>query len=156
MKESVYIPLLVTKVEEAAEPPSKTYRLDLEEGRILGMVDGQEAVRQAIHKAIITPRWKCLIYDNQYGSEIEAAVIQSQGHASHDYIEAVVPGFVRDALRPDRRITLVYNFVFAFTPEDKAKLFPDLFEAVGDDGDAVFVSFDADTIYGTVQVKEVI
>lgn len=156
MKESVYIPLLVTKVEEAAEPPSKTYRLDLEEGRILGMLDGQEAVRQAIHKAIITPRWKCLIYDNQYGSEIEAAVIQSQGRASHDYIEAVVPGFVRDALRPDRRITLVYNFVFAFTPEDKAKLFPDLFEAVGDDGDAVFVSFDADTIYGTVQVKEVI
>ena len=73
MKESVYIPLLVTQVEEAAEPPSKTYRLDLEEGRILGMVDGQEAVRQAIHKAIITPRWKCLIYDNQYGSEIEAA-----------------------------------------------------------------------------------
>lgn len=156
MKESVYIPLLVTKVDEAAEPPSKTYRLDLEEGRILGMVDGQVAVRQAIHKAIITPRWKCLIYDNQYGSEIEAAVIQSQGRASTDYIEAVVPGFVRDALRPDRRITLVYNFVFAFTPEDKAKLFPDLFEAVGDDGDAVFVSFCADTIYGTVQVKEVI
>ena len=50
MKESVYIPLLVTQVEEAAEPPSKTYRLDLEDGRILGMVDGQEAVRQAIHK----------------------------------------------------------------------------------------------------------
>lgn len=156
MKESVYIPLLVTKVEEAVEPPSKTYRLDLEEGRILGMVDGQQAVRQAIHKAIITPRWKCLIYDNQYGSEIEAAVIQSQGRASHDYIEAVVPGFVRDALRPDSRVTLVYNFVFAFTPEEKARLFPDLFDVVGDDGDAVFVSFDADTIYGTVQVKEVI
>ena len=156
MKESVYIPLLVTKVEEAAEPPSKTYRLDLEEGRILGMVDGQEAVRQAIHKAIITPRWKCLIYDNQYGSEIEAAVIQSMGRASHEYIEAVVPGFVRDALRPDRRVTLVYNFVFAFTPEDKAKYFPELFEVVGDDGDAVFVHFDADTIYGTVQIEEVI
>ena len=156
MKESVYIPLLVTQVEEAAEPPSKTYRLDLEDGRILGMVDGQEAVRQAIHKAIITPRWKCLIYDNQYGSEIEAAVIQSMGRASHEYIEAVVPGFVRDALRPDRRVTLVYNFVFAFTPEDKAKYFPELFEVVGDDGDAVFVHFDADTIYGTVQIEEVI
>lgn len=156
MKERVYIPLLVTTVEEAAEPPSKTYRLDLEEGRILGMVDGQEAVRQAIHKAIITPRWKCLIYDNQYGSEIEAAVIQSMGRASNEYIEAVVPGFVRDALRPDSRITLVYNFVFAFTPEDKARYFPELFEAVGDDGDAVFVHFDADTIYGTVQIEEVI
>ena len=156
MAESVYIPLPVATVQEAQEPPTKTYRLDLEDGRILGMVDGQEAVRQAIHKAIITPRWKCLIYDNQYGSEIEAAVIQSMGRASHEYIEAVVPGFVRDALRPDRRVTLVYNFVFAFTPEDKAKYFPELFEVVGDDGDAVFVHFDADTIYGTVQIEEVI
>lgn len=156
MAESVYIPLLVTEVEEAAEPPSRTYRLDLEEGRILGMIDGQEAVRQAIHKAIITPRWKCLIYDNQYGSEIEAAVIQSMGRASNEYIEAVVPGFVQDALCPDSRITLVYNFVFAFTPEDKGRYFPELFEAVGDDGDTVFVHFDADTIYGTVQIEEVI
>lgn len=156
MAERVYIPLAVTTVQEAAEPPSRTYRLDLEAGRILGMIDGQEAVRQAIHKAIITPRWKCLIYDNQYGSEVEAAVIQSRGRASSEYIEAVVPGFVRDALRPDSRVTLVSHFVFAFTPEDKAKYFPDLFEAVGDDGDSVFISFDAGTIYGTVQIEEVI
>lgn len=156
MAESVYIPLPVTEVEEAAEPPSRTYRLDLEEGRILGMIDGQEAVRQAIHKAIITPRWKCLIYDNQYGSEIEAAVIQSMGRASNEYIAAVVPGFVRDALRPDSRITLVYNFVFAFTPEEKAATFPALYDILGDEGDSVFVHFDADTIYGTVQIEEVI
>lgn len=156
MAESVYIPLPVATVQEAAEPPSKTYRLDLEAGRILGMVDGQEAVKQAIHKAIITPRWKCLIYDNQYGSEIEAAVIQSMGRATPEYIEAVVPGFVRDALRPDSRVTLVYNFVFAFTPEEKAERFPDLYDILGDEGDSVFVAFDADTIYGTVQIKEVI
>lgn len=156
MAQSVYIPLPVAAVEEAAEPPSRTYRLDLEEGRILGMIDGQEAVRQAIHKALITPRWKCLIYDNQYGSELEAAVVQSMGRASNGYIEAVVPGFVRDALRPDTRVTLVYNFLFAFTPEEKARHFPELFEAVGDDGDAVFIHFDADTIYGTVQIEEVI
>lgn len=154
--ESVYIPLLVTEVQEAEEPPSKTYLLDLEEGRILGMTDGQEAVRQAIHKAIITPRWKCLIYDNQYGSEIEAAVIQSKGRASSDYVRAVIPGFVRDALRPDSRVTRVSGFIFAFTSEEKAKYFPALFEAAGDDGDSVFISFDADTIYGTVQVEEVI
>ena len=77
MAESVFIPIPVATVQEAAEKPSKTYKLDLDKGRILGMVDGQEAVRQAIRKAIIKPRWKCLIYDNQYGSEIEAAVIQN-------------------------------------------------------------------------------
>lgn len=156
MVESVYIPLPITTVQEAAEPPSKTYRLDLDTGRILGMIDGQEAIRQAIRKAIITPRWKCLIYNNQYGSEIEAAVIQSEGRASNDYVRAVVPGFIRDALRPDSRITLVYNFVFAFTPEDKQKFFPDVFDTFKDEGDSVFISFYADTIYGTVRIEEVI
>ena len=136
MKESVYIPLLVTKVEEAAEPPSKTYRLDLEEGRILGMVDGQEAVRQAIHKAIITPRWKCLIYDNQYGSEVEEAIITKD--ASPEYIEAVTEGFIKDALRPDTRILSIYDFQFEFR-EDRA-----------------YVFFRADTIFGETEIEEVI
>ena len=146
----------IETVEEAREAPSRTYSLDLDRGRIVGNIDGIEAVSQAIRKAIITPRFKCLIYDNQYGSEIEAAVIQSQGRANRDYIEAVVPGFVRDALRPDSRVTLAYNFVFAFTPEEKAERFPELFDLMGDEGDTVFVAFDADTIYGTVQIKEVI
>jgi len=136
MAESVYIPLPVQTVVEAAEQPSKTYRLDLDKGRILGMVDGQEAVQQAIRKAMITPRWKCLIYDNQYGSEIEASIIQSRGTATHQYVEAVIPGLVRDALRPDRRITSVGNFAFKFSENDE-----------------VIISFDANTIYGTVKIE---
>lgn len=136
MAESVYIKLAVDTVEEAEEQPSKTYRLDLDKGRIIGMVDGQEAVRQAIRKAIITPRFKCLIYDNQYGSEIEEAVTQKD--ATHEYTEAIVPGFVRDALRPDTRVTGVSNFAFRF------------------EGDEAYITFDADTIFGTVRIEEVI
>lgn len=136
MAESVYIKLAVDTVEEAAEQPSKTYKLDLDKGRIIGMVDGQEAVRQAIRKAIITPRFKCLIYDNQYGSEIEEAVTQKD--ATPEYTEAIVPGFVRDALRPDTRITGVSNFKFRF------------------ENDEAYISFDADTIFGTVRIEEVI
>lgn len=136
MAESVYIKLAVETVEEAAEQPSKTYKLDLDKGRIIGMVDGQEAVRQAIRKAIITPRFKCLIYDNQYGSEIEEAVTQKD--ATPEYTEAIVPGFVRDALRPDTRITGVSNFKFRF------------------ENDEAYISFDADTIFGTVRIEEVI
>ena len=134
MKESVYIPLLVTQVEEAAEPPSKTYRLDLEDGRILGMVDGQEAVRQAIHKALITPRWKCLIYDNQYGSEIEETVVAKD--ASEDYILATAEGFIRDALLPDTRIIDISNFEFDFI------------------GDSAHIKFTAETIFGQTDIEE--
>lgn len=136
MAESVFIPIPVSTVVEAKERPSKTYKLDLDKGRIIGIVDGQEAVRQAIRKAIITPRFKCLIYNNQYGSEIKEAIIQKD--ATREYTQSVIPGFVKDALRPDTRITGVSNFDFEFS------------------GDEVFISFDADTIFGTVRIEEVI
>lgn len=132
----VYIPIPVETVTEAEEQPSLTYRLDLDNGRIVGRVDKLEAVNQAIRKAIITPRFKCLIYDNQYGSEIEEAIISKD--ATRDYIEAVTEGFVKDALYPDTRILSVYDFRFEFK-EDKA-----------------YVFFRADTIFGETEIEEVI
>lgn len=134
--EAVYIPIPIETVTEAEEQPSLTYRLDLDNGRIVGKVDELEAVNQAIRKAIITPRFKCLIYDNQYGSEIEEAIITKD--ASPDYIEAVTEGFIKDALRPDTRILSVYDFEFIFE-EDKAHVF-----------------FRADTIFGKTEIEEVI
>lgn len=134
--ESVQIPLPITEVVEETEKPSKTYRLDLDAGRIVGSIDGIEAVNQAIRKAIITPRFKCLIYDNQYGSEVTEAVIAKD--ASPEYIEAVIPGFVKDALKPDTRILDVYDFDFEFK------------------GDGAYIFFRADTIYGETEFEEVI
>lgn len=132
----VYIPIPVETVTEAQEKPSLTYRLDLDNGRIVGKVDGLEAVNQAIRKAIITPRFKCLIYDRQYGSEIEEAIITKD--ATRDYILAATEGFVRDALLPDTRILSVYDFSISLE-EDRA-----------------CVSFRADTIYGETEIEEVI
>ena len=136
MNESVYIPIAVGTVEDAEEQPSKTYKLDLDRGRIAGYVDGQEAVQQAIRKALLAPRFKCLIYDHQYGSEVEEAVTVND--ATREYIEAAVPEFVRDALRPDTRVLDVYDFAFELK-DDKA-----------------YISFVADTIFGKVSIEEVI
>ena len=58
---AVYIPIGIAEVQDAQEKPSRTYRLDLDAGRIVGFVDNLEAVQQAIRKAIITPRFKCLL-----------------------------------------------------------------------------------------------
>lgn len=134
--ESVFIPLPVTEVTEAEEKPSLTYKLDLDKGRIVGKVDGLEAVNQAIRKAIITPRFKCLIYDNQYGSEIEDTVIAKD--ATPELIEAVIPGFVKDALKPDTRILKVYDFEFEFK------------------GEGAYIFFRADTVFGETEFEEVI
>lgn len=132
----VYIPIPISTITEAEEQPSLTYRLDLDKGRIVGKADKLEAVNQAIRKAIITPRFKCLIYDNQYGSEIEEAIITK--NATRAYIEAVTEGFVRDALRPDTRILSVYDFIFEF------------------ENDKAYISFKADTIFGKTEIEEVI
>lgn len=132
----VFIPVPVEQIVEAQERPSLTYRLDLERGRIVGRVDKLAAVNQAIRKALITPRFKCLIYDNQYGSEIEDAVITK--NASREYVEATVEGFVRDALRPDTRILSLYDFNFEFA------------------GDSAHIFFRADTIFGQTEIEEVI
>jgi hypothetical protein len=131
-----FIPIPIDEVTEAEEQPSLTYRLDLDAGRIVGRVDGLKAVNQAIRKAIITPRFKCLIYDSQYGSEIEDAIISKD--ATTAYIEAVTEGFIKDALRPDTRILSVYDFQCDFE-EDKA-----------------YIYFKADTIFGETEIEEVI
>lgn len=129
------ITIPVTTVEVKKEAPSLTYRLDLDAGRIVGCVDKLEAVNQAIRKAIITPRFKCLIYDNQYGSEIQDAIISKS--VTSEYLEAVLPGFVEDCLKPDTRILSVYDFEYQYENE------------------RAYITFKADTIYGTTTIQEV-
>ncbi len=133
---SVFIPIAIDTITEAKEQPSLTYCFDLDNGRIIGKVDNLEAINQAIRKAIITPRFKCLIYNNQYGSEIEDAIIAKD--ADTNYIEAVTEGFIKDALLPDTRILSVYDFKFELREDN------------------VFIFFKADTIFGKTEIEEVI
>ena len=121
---------------EAREYYSYTYKLDLDAGRILGMCNGVEAVQQSIRKALITARYKFLIYDSQYGCDIQNVI--AAGDATPEYIIATAEGFIKDALKPDSRVLRAYNFEF----EKK------------DDG--LYVSFNVDTIFGELEVKEAI
>ena len=131
-----YIPIPISSLQDEQEPPSLTYALDLDRGRIIGKVDGLKATEQAIRKALITPRWKCLVYDNQYGSEIKDTVTDE--NATEELIRAEIPRLVEDALLCDGRILKVYDFEFEFNE------------------DSCNVHFTADTIYGTTEVEEVI
>ncbi len=134
--ESVYKPLPVGEITEEEEQSSRTYKLDLDSGRIVGIVDGIEAVQQAILKALLTPRFKCQIYDNQYGSEIRDAIIADD--ATPEYIKTVIPGFVKDALKPDSRILDVNDFSFEFS------------------GDEAYISFTANTIFGETKIEVIV
>jgi len=123
-------------IESEYEIPTKTYAIDFERGRIGGMIDGVDAIKQAIIKAVITPRFKCLIYDDQYGSEIKEDVIEED--SSEAYLQTVIPDYVSDALLPDERIIDVGDFDITL------------------DKDKAHIKFTAYTIYGDIQIEEVV
>ena len=135
---SVFIPIPISELKFEAEQPSRTYRLDLDRGRIfpVGTADGKDAVMQFIRKSLISPRFRCLIYDNQYGSEIKQTVIA--GDATPEFVETEIPRLVRDALLVDSRIFDVYGFAISF------------------ETDNADISFTAHTAFGHINVREVI
>lgn len=129
------IPVSVDVSSEQSEA-SRTYSIDFDNKRIIGYVDGVDAVKQAIAKAIRTPRFLCAVYNNQYGSEIRESITVED--ATEDYIKTSIPFLVEDALKPDERIISVSDF------------------SVIKQNDEVSISFLAQTIYGEISVEEVI
>lgn len=135
---SVFIPIPIKELQKQTEQPSRTYRLDLERGRIfpLGTCDGVDAVRQFIKKTLISPRFRCLIYDNQHGSELKQTIIA--GNATPEFIETEIPRLVRDALLTDSRIFDVYGFSISLENE------------------SANIGFTAHTAHGRIDIREVI
>lgn len=85
--------------------PSKTYKVDLTKKRIIGYVDGLEAIIQAVVKNFYTERYAYVIYSPDYGIEIEQYIAQD-----FDYIKSDIQRTVRECLANDDRITGMYDF----------------------------------------------
>lgn len=94
--------------------PGYTYKLDIEAGRIAGMIDELAAVRQAVYKILATERYKYLIYDWHYGREMENLIGQDM-----DYVKNDIKRVIKEALLTDERITDVTDFTFS--EEDTAQ-----------------------------------
>lgn len=119
----------VTTLEEV-EPSNKTYRLDFKSKRIVGNVDNLEAVTQSIYKILNTERQSQVIYDMDYGIELERFIGQDE-----DFVKADIQRTVTEAILSDDRVTEVSNFI------------------IGDlNGDTLDISLDVETIFGTVSV----
>ena len=87
--------------------PSKTYRLNAETGHIEGFIDDDDALQQFIEKALRTARLRFLIYDDQYGSELEDLI---GADVTPEYLETEIPQVISDALVYDDRISEVTDF----------------------------------------------
>lgn len=89
-----------------APTPSKTYRMNIEEEMVSGIISKDlEAVRQAVYKILNTERYKHVIYSSDYGVELADLFGKPM-----PYVIPEIPRRIEEALLVDDRITKVDSF----------------------------------------------
>ena len=109
--------------------PSRTYQI--KEGRITGMVDGLEAVRQAVFCILNTERYEWLIYSWNHGVELKRLYGKPMGYAKSELERRI-----KEALTQDDRIESVDAFSFEVS------------------GRKLTVFFTVHTIFGEIEEKK--
>ncbi|WP_033168358.1 DUF2634 domain-containing protein [Clostridium sp. KNHs205] len=92
---------------EVVEQPSRSYRLDIANNRMLGKVDGLEAIKQAIYLRLSTERDDYLIYSEDYGIQLEDLVGEPDA-----YVLPTLQRRIAEALLRDERVLGVEDFYF--------------------------------------------
>lgn len=94
----------LTILEEQIQP-SRTYHLDLARKRVTSMIDGPDAIAQAVRKILCTERYAYVIYSSQYGVELDRLIGQE-----YDFIVSDIKRTLTEALLVDNRIISLENF----------------------------------------------
>lgn len=116
--------------EELTEVPTRTYKVV--NGRVAGFIDGQDAMRQAIEKVLLTERFAFDIYSDSYGVEYTDLI------GEHiDLAKAEVERLITEAIIVDDRVLSIENF--KIVEETKTSL---------------TVNFEVSTVFGTLFISE--
>lgn len=116
---------------EQVSMPSLTYRIDPVSKRIVGMIDEKEALLQAVEKLLNTERYAYVIYDSQYGVELERLIGKPV-----DFVMADLPRVIEAALLTDDRIQGIKDYTAQVSGSDLIATF-------------TVVSIEGDLIYST-------
>lgn len=90
------------------EYPSYTFKLDMEQGRVSGYTDQQEAMKQAIYLILFTERYTYPIHSWNYGVELADLF-----GAPTTYALPEIKRRITEALLMDDRIESVDNWQFS-------------------------------------------
>lgn len=93
----------ITTMEES----SKTFYIDFINNKIVGTVDGLEAVKQAVFLILNTERYENMVYDWDYGFETQDLIGMPIG-----YVYPELKRRIEEALTQDDRIESVDAFSF--------------------------------------------
>lgn len=95
--------------------PTLTYRLRFDGRPAGGMLNGVEAMKQAVFLALQTERARYAIYSWNYGVELEKLF----GEGITAFLQARIRTAIEEALLADDRITQVDGFAFERTGREK-------------------------------------
>lgn len=85
--------------------PNKSYKMLIDDEKVLGSIDDLEAVEQACYKILNTERYQYVIYSWNYGIEL-----QDLFGKPIPYVYSELPRRIREALTQDDRISDVTDF----------------------------------------------
>lgn len=89
--------------------PLLTYKIDFESGRLTSeLISGLDAIRQYVYLALRTPRYAYAIYSDEFGSEIEELLADTE--VTLEFKKMELPRLIEEALIYDDRISEVNNF----------------------------------------------
>lgn len=114
------------------EQPSRTWYLDQTTGRIQGVVDRYEAVKQAVEIILNVERFRWQIYSPYSGMQWEGLIGRDPG-----YVVSELQRRIKDALLMDSRILGIKNFQYTIN------------------GDSLTASLVVSTVYGDVAAQPV-
>lgn len=122
----------ITTEQDEELQPSRTYKIDFENKRIVGMIDDYEAVVQFIRKSLNTDKYAFEIYNWCYGNEIRSLI-----GMPYSYVVTRLPNIIKEAVLTDERILDVRDCTFEQL-----------------DIDSMLISCNIDTVYGTVNFEQ--
>ena len=115
--------------------PNKTYEFDFVTGEINNrFIDGKEAIRQAVMKAMLTPRFEHLIYSFDYGNELQSLIEES---VSFEFLEKEVIRLTSECIEQDDRVKYVDRFY------------------ITRESDGLYIRFEVELIDGEIYYEEV-
>lgn len=110
--------------------PSKTFYIDFESKKILGIIEDKKAIEQSILLALSTSRFKHLIFSWNYGEEINHLIGKPK-----DLARAELPRLLKECLLVDDRISSIEDVVLT------------------DGEEGLHVSFTAVTVHGDIPIE---
>src|SRR5574342_954740 len=96
------------EISDEGEIPSKTWRIEFENGTIGGFIDGDVAIKQFALKSLMTERSKYSIYTDDYGTELMDLV---GADVTAALLASEIPRMVEETLIYDDRIDEVTDII---------------------------------------------